>query len=63
MLVMKKDPILEEISDRIRMGIPVSILEGIAAIEYQERVRRTSSTRKVKSLFTKFLALFRRHSK
>jgi hypothetical protein len=60
---MKKDPILEEISDRICMGIPVSLLEGIAAIEYQERVRSESLERKVKSLFTKFLALFRRHSK
>lgn len=36
---MEKDPILEEISDRIRMGVPVSLSEGIAAIDYQDRLR------------------------
>lgn len=36
---MKKDPVLEEISDRIRMGIPVSFLDALAAIDYQERFR------------------------
>ena len=36
---MEKDQHLEEISDRIRMGIPVSLMEGIAAIDYQEKLR------------------------
>ena len=36
---MQKDPALEEISDRIRMGIPVSLMESIAAIDYQEKLR------------------------
>lgn len=33
---------LEEVSDKIRMGTPVSILEAIAAIQYQEAQREQS---------------------
>ncbi len=29
------DPFLEEVSDKIRRGEPVGIMEGLAAIEYQ----------------------------
>jgi len=31
---------LEEISDKIRMGHPVGILEALEAIEYQEGLKR-----------------------
>ena len=45
---MKKDPELEAmkneqlefLSDQIRKGIPVGMLEAIAVIEYQTRLRR-----------------------
>lgn len=32
-----EDPILEQISNSIRKGIPVGFMEAIAAIDYQER--------------------------
>ena len=34
-----KNDQLEDISDRIRHGIPVSLFEAIAAIEYQEAMQ------------------------
>lgn len=34
-----RDERLEEISDRIRHGIPVGILEALAAIDYQESLK------------------------
>jgi len=43
---MKKDPYMEEISDRIRRGIPVGIMEGLAAIDYQENLREHRNTRR-----------------
>lgn len=36
---MQIDPYLEEVSDKIRNGIPVSFFEAIAAINYQEAIR------------------------
>jgi len=35
-----KNEELEIISDKIRQGTPVGILDAVAAIEYQERLRR-----------------------
>lgn len=37
---MTKDPYLEAISDKIRSGEPVGFLDAIAAINYQEHLRR-----------------------
>lgn len=33
---MERDELLEEISDKIRMGIPVSMFSAMAAIAYQD---------------------------
>ncbi len=35
-----KDERLEEISDKIRRGVPVGLFEAIEAIEYQEQLRK-----------------------
>lgn len=37
--VRPHDPALEEISDRMRKGIPVGLYEGIIACEYQEMLK------------------------
>lgn len=40
---MKKtehDPSMEEVSDKIRRGEPVGIIEALAAIEYQRQRKR-----------------------
>jgi len=36
---MKIDPYLEEVSDKVRKGIPVSFFDAIGAIKYQEDIR------------------------
>ena len=36
---MKKDRRLEELSDKVRQGIPISMAEAIETIEYQEIFR------------------------
>lgn len=33
----QEDPLLEKVSDMIRRGIPVTFLEAVAAINYQEK--------------------------
>jgi hypothetical protein len=53
---MQIDPQLEEISDRIRNGEPVSIFEAIGAINYQEAIKiekqKNSFFRKLIKFFT-----------
>ena len=39
------DPVLEEISDKIRRGEPVGILEALAAIDYQEKRQKVKPRR------------------
>ncbi len=46
-----KDEYMETISDKIRCGEPVGFLEAIAAINYQERLRREREVRRDKTLF------------
>jgi hypothetical protein len=53
---MEKDARLEAISDKIRMGIPVGILEAIEAIEYQDALRRE----KRQTVIGKILSVFSR---
>ena len=36
---MQIDPFLEEISDKIRKGEPVSFIQAVAAINYQGQLR------------------------
>ena len=38
--VMQRDEALEAVCDKIRSGEPVGILEALAAINYQENLRR-----------------------
>lgn len=35
-----KDNRLEELSDRVRRGIPISMEEAVEVIEYQEQLRK-----------------------
>ena len=49
---MQIDPYLEEVSDKIRKGIPVSFFEAIDAINYQEAIR---IEKKKNSFFRKLL--------
>jgi len=35
-----KDNRLEELSDKVRRGIPVSMVEAMEVIEYQEQLRK-----------------------
>jgi hypothetical protein len=44
------DAVLEEISDKIRRGEPVGVIEAIAAINYQGHLKRC--------LFTEWLGLY-----
>ena len=37
---MERDERLEELSDKVREGVPIGFLEAIAVIEYQGRWRR-----------------------
>lgn len=53
---MKNDQ-LELISDKIRQGIPVGIYEALAAIEYQEQLRRE---REQNSVFNRMKRWLRR---
>lgn len=39
---MQRDPRLEDISDKIRGGVPVSMREAIEAIDYQERLKAST---------------------
>jgi len=46
------DARLEELSDKIRAGEPVGMLEAIAAIDYQEALR---AERKLNTLWGRFV--------
>lgn len=35
-----KDNRLEELSDKVRRGIPISMVEAVEVIEYQEQLRK-----------------------
>lgn len=37
---MTKDKKLEELSNNVRMGVPISIAEAKAVIEYQDKLRQ-----------------------
>lgn len=41
-----KDNRLEELSDKIRKGIPVGMLEALEVIEYQQMLRKNKVTLK-----------------
>lgn len=52
---MQIDPYLEEVSDKIRSGIPVSFFEAIAAINYQEAIRIEKNEKKKNSFFRRLI--------
>lgn len=35
-----RDPVMEELSDKVRRGEPISFLAAIAVVNYQEHLRR-----------------------
>ena len=35
-----KDERLEQLSDRVRMGIPIDLIEALEVIEYQENLKK-----------------------
>ena len=47
------DPFLEEVSDKIRRGEPVGMMEALAAIEYQRlrRLQRPSLWKRIVKFF------------
>lgn len=53
----KRDPLLEELSDKVRRAEPIGFLEAIAVINYQEYLRRE---RGANSLFGRVKALLKR---
>lgn len=54
---MQRDPLLEELSDKVRRGEPVGFLEALAVINYQEHLRRE---REANSFFGRVKSLFKR---
>lgn len=49
-----KDERLENISDKIRHGIPVDFMEALEAIEYQEKLKQEKRERNVLFKLRKF---------
>lgn len=50
-----KDNRLEELSDKVRRGIPVSMVEAVEVIEYQETLRKNTN----QTLKDKFINFFK----
>jgi len=50
-----KDPVMEEISDRIRRGKPVHFLDAIAACNYQGQLCREQKAKRAETFYGKFL--------
>ena len=44
------DARLEELSDKVRKGIPIDFAEALEVIEYQESLRHEREARKAKTL-------------
>ena len=53
--VVMKNLRLEELSDKVRSGIPIDFTEALEVIEYQEELRKT----KKPSLWDKFINWFK----
>ncbi len=52
-----KDKRLEELSDMVRMGTPVSMSEALEVIEYQQTLRKNTQTNREKLKDTFWTAL------
>ena len=51
------DERLETVSEKIRMGIPVSMVEAMEAIDYQQKLKTNRKT--AKTLFGRFMRWIR----
>jgi rRNA-processing protein FCF1 len=45
------DERLEAVSEKIRMGIPVSLMEALEAIDYQQKMKAGRDAARAKTLF------------
>jgi len=53
------DERLEAVSEKIRMGIPVSMMEAIEAIDYQQKMKADMDAEMAKTLLGRFMRWFR----
>ncbi len=49
------DERLEAVSDKIRMGIPVSMTEALEAIDYQQKLKAGRDAVRAKTLLGRFM--------
>ncbi len=49
------DPVLEELSDKVRNGEPIGFLEALAVIEYQSQKRKREEEKTLLGRIKKFL--------
>ncbi len=57
---IERDPVLESLSDKVRAGEPVGLIEAYAVVEYQARLRAEREVLKAKTLRHRVLVWFRR---
>lgn len=53
------DERLEAVSEKIRMGIPVSMMEAIEAIDYQQKLKADRDAAREKTLIWRFMRWIR----
>ena len=49
---------LEELSDKVRKGVPIDFEEALEVIEYQENLRAEREAKKAKTLLSKLTRWF-----
>jgi hypothetical protein len=53
------DERLEAVSEKIRMGVPVSMMEAIEAIDYQQKLKADTDAARAKTLIGRFMRWIR----
>ena len=53
------DERLEAVSEKIRMGIPVSMTEAIEAIDYQQKLKTERDAQRSKTIIGRLMRWFR----
>ena len=53
------DERLEAVSEKIRMGIPVSMMEAMEAIDYQQKLKADRDAARAKTLLGRFMRWIR----
>ena len=57
---MSKDKeLLEAVSEKIRMGVPVSMMDAIGAIDYRQNLKADSDAARDKTLIGRFMRWIR----